>query len=152
MRLFIILFFTGISYCSLGQQSLIIKITGRANKIPVEASISEKETGKGIVSDTSGIGIINFVSGGRHTLIISAVGYEDAETKISIPYRSDTLKIELESLSEELEEVVIQSTRTSRTIQNVPTRVETIEMEEIDEKNNMRPANVAMILHESTGI
>ena len=51
-----------------------------------------------------------------------------------------------------MEEVVVQSTRTSRTIANVPTRVETIDFEEIDEKNNMRPANVAMLLHESTGI
>src|SRR3982751_1868747 len=52
----------------------------------------------------------------------------------------------------EEKEVIIQSTRTSRNIRNVPTRVETIELEEIDEKNNMRPGNVAMLLHESTGI
>jgi outer membrane receptor for ferrienterochelin and colicins len=51
-----------------------------------------------------------------------------------------------------LEEIIVRSTRTSRTIRNVPTRVETIELEEIDEKSNMRPANVAMLLHESTGI
>lgn len=53
---------------------------------------------------------------------------------------------------EELEEVIVQSTRTSRTIKNTPTRVETIEAEEIDEKSNMKPANVSMILHESTGL
>ncbi|RYF84810.1 MAG: TonB-dependent receptor, partial [Chitinophagaceae bacterium] len=53
---------------------------------------------------------------------------------------------------EEEEEVIVQSTRTSRSIANAPTRVETIALEEIDEKSNMRPANVAMILHESTGI
>src|SRR5689334_4266589 len=52
----------------------------------------------------------------------------------------------------EEKEVIIQSTRTSRNIKNVPTRVETIELEEIDEKNNMRPGNVSMLLHESTGI
>lgn len=52
----------------------------------------------------------------------------------------------------EEKEVIIQSTRTSRNIRNVPTRVETIELEEIDEKNNMRPGNVSMLLHESTGI
>lgn len=52
----------------------------------------------------------------------------------------------------ELEEIVIQSTRTSRTIRNTPTRVETIDAEELDEKSNMRPANVSMVLHESTGI
>ncbi|UMY67131.1 MULTISPECIES: TonB-dependent siderophore receptor [unclassified Flavobacterium] len=53
---------------------------------------------------------------------------------------------------EGLEEVVIKSTRTSRTIRNTPTRVETIDSEELDEKANMRPANVSMVLHESTGI
>lgn len=62
------------------------------------------------------------------------------------------MEIGLESDADELEEVIIQSTRTSRSIANTPTRVETIEFEEIDEKNNMRPANVAMLLHESTGI
>jgi len=46
----------------------------------------------------------------------------------------------------------VQSTRTSRAIATVPTRVEVIALEEIDEKGNMRPANVSMLLHESTGI
>lgn len=63
--------------------------------------------------------------------------------------QNDFLETENES---EIEEVILKSTRTSRTIANTPTRVETIELEEIDEKANMRPSNVAMILHESTGI
>lgn len=63
--------------------------------------------------------------------------------------QKDSLNTESES---EIEEVILKSTRTSRTIANTPTRVETIELEEIDEKANMRPSNVAMILHESTGI
>ncbi|RZJ33991.1 MAG: TonB-dependent receptor [Flavobacterium sp.] len=54
--------------------------------------------------------------------------------------------------TEELEEITIQSTRTSRTIKNTPTRVETIDAEELDEKANMKPSNVSMVLHESTGI
>ena len=71
------------------------------------------------------------------------------EFKIVVPYITDTLQMELKKNEEEeeLEEIIIQSTRTSRTIANEPTRVETIELEEIDEKNNMRPANVAMLLH-----
>jgi len=63
---------------------------------------------------------------------------------------NDTIKKEKET--EELEEVRVQSTRTSRTIRNTPTRIETIDAEELDEKSNMRPSNVAMVLHESTGI
>lgn len=56
------------------------------------------------------------------------------------------------TFKKDLDEIIIQSTRTSRTIMNTPTRVETIDGEELDEKNNMRPANVSMLLHESTGL
>jgi outer membrane receptor for ferrienterochelin and colicins len=63
---------------------------------------------------------------------------------------NDTIKKEKEA--QELEEVLIQSTRTSRTIRNTPTRVETIDAEELEEKSNMKPANVSMVLHESTGL
>lgn len=61
---------------------------------------------------------------------------------------NDTIKKE----TEELEEVTVQSTRTSRTIRNTPTRIESIDAEELEEKSNMKPANVSMVLHESTGL
>lgn len=48
--------------------------------------------------------------------------------------------------------VIISTTRTSESIATLPTRVEVIGDEEVDEKNNMRPANVSMLLHESTGM
>lgn len=56
------------------------------------------------------------------------------------------------SFEKEMDEIILQTTRTSRTIKNTPTRIETIDGEELDEKNNMRPANVSMLLHESTGL
>ena len=64
--------------------------------------------------------------------------------------KNDTIKSENET--EELEEIIIQLTRTSRTINNTPTRIETIDAEELEEKSNMKPANVSMVLRESTGI
>lgn len=153
MRLFILLLLLpAISFTSKAQQTLHIKVTGGENQTPVAASILLKGTTKGYAADTTGTATIPFASNGNYILIISAVGYQEKETKLTVPYRSDTLETALESSEHEMEEVVVQSTRTSRTIANVPTRVETIELEEIDEKNNMRPANVAMLLHESTGI
>jgi iron complex outermembrane receptor protein/outer membrane receptor for ferrienterochelin and colicins len=134
------------------QQTIFIKVTSKENKTPVSASIIIKGTTKGYSADSTGSTSILFSANGDYTLITSAVGYEEKETKITIPYPSDTVSIELENSHHEMEEVVVQSTRTSRNIANVPTRVETITLEEIDEKNNMRPANVAMLLHESTGI
>ncbi|MFV5693639.1 TonB-dependent receptor plug domain-containing protein [Flavobacterium sp. LT1R49] len=67
-------------------------------------------------------------------------------------YSQEIPKDSIKQKEEELDEVIIQSTRTSRTIVNTPTRIETIDVEELDEKANMRPANVSMVLHESTGL
>ena len=50
------------------------------------------------------------------------------------------------------EEVIITSTRTSRSITNTPTRTEVISGEELDEKANMKPGDIRMLLGESTGI
>lgn len=152
MRLLIILLFTGISYLSKAQYTLPISVTGNEDKNPILSNLVIKGTTQGHSTDTLGFVSITFQTYGAYTLIATAIGYQEREIKIVVPYITDTLKIELEKNEEELEEIIIQSTRTSRTIANEPTRVEIIELEEIDEKNNMRPANVAMLLHESTGI
>ncbi|MEO7264318.1 MAG: TonB-dependent receptor plug domain-containing protein, partial [Ferruginibacter sp.] len=152
MRPLILLLLLVISLFGKAQQTLIIKISAGANQIPVNASVIIKGINKLSISDSLGHSRVYFPANGRYIIMISATGYEEKEEKIIIPYITDTLQVVLAINEHDMEEVIVQSTRTSRTIANVPTRVETIEMEEIDEKNNMRPANVAMLLHESTGI
>jgi iron complex outermembrane receptor protein/outer membrane receptor for ferrienterochelin and colicins len=152
MRLSIILVLTHISFAIRAQQTLIIKVTDVDNKTPIAASILLKGSAKGYSADSTGTASISFSYNGSFSLVISSVGHTVKETRISIPYDLDTLYVALESSDHEMGEVVVQSTRTSRTIANVPTRIETISAEEIDEKISMRPANVAMLLHESTGI
>jgi outer membrane receptor for ferrienterochelin and colicins len=117
------------------------------------ATVIIKDLKKSAAADDKGLIIFSDLPAGVYTFIFSHVGYKQIERKFTIPSpTSEILEIELEESEEEEEEVIIQSTRTSRTIQNIPTRVETIAGEEVDEKNNMRPANVSMLLHESTGI
>ncbi len=62
------------------------------------------------------------------------------------------VEVEMEQDEEALENVVVGATRTSRTIAQIPTRVETIAGEEIDEKISMEPSNITMLLSESPGI
>lgn len=105
-------------------------------------------------SDTSGLIILRNIPNGKQTIAFSYVGFETLEQSFIFPV-ADSLQntvVALSASNEELYEVVVQSTRTSRTIRNTPTRIETIDFEELDEKTNMKPANVAMVLHESTGI
>jgi len=54
--------------------------------------------------------------------------------------------------SEEIEEIVITSTRNRRGFEQQPTRVEVLGGEEINEKANMKPGDIRMMLNESTGI
>jgi iron complex outermembrane receptor protein len=65
---------------------------------------------------------------------------------------TDTIPALLENSTLELEEIIISSTRSTRTIQNIPTRLEFIGVEELEEKANMKPGDIRMLLSESTGI
>lgn len=53
---------------------------------------------------------------------------------------------------ESIEQIVVTSTRVRRSFAQQPTRVEVLGGEEINEKVNMRPGEIRMLLAESTGI
>ncbi|HET6564945.1 MAG TPA: TonB-dependent receptor plug domain-containing protein, partial [Xanthomonadales bacterium] len=53
---------------------------------------------------------------------------------------------------DEIEEVVVQATRTGRRLEDEPVRVEVIVGEEIEEKLLMRPGNIAMLVSETPGV
>lgn len=135
------------------QQRLKIKVVHAGTKEPLAAAtVTVSPAKKNLVTDSTGMAGLSSLSPGKYTVSVSYVGFETTTASVTLPSADEILLIELEPSEEEEEEVIIQSTRTSRTIKNVPTRIETIELEEIDEKSNMRPANVSMLLHESTGI
>ncbi|HNP35366.1 MAG TPA: TonB-dependent receptor [Woeseiaceae bacterium] len=54
--------------------------------------------------------------------------------------------------AEEMEEIVVQATRSGRRIQDEPIRVEVLSQEEIAEKLLMRPGNISMMLNETGGL
>ena len=54
--------------------------------------------------------------------------------------------------AEEIEEIVVQATRSGRRVQDEPIRVEVLSQEEIAEKLLMRPGNISMMLNETGGL
>src|SRR5690606_346030 len=95
--------------------------------------------------------LINDISSGIQILQTTFLGYKLRLDTIQFPAK-DTLNLVLFAEADEMDEVVISSTRSSRTIKDIPTRVEFIAGEELDEKANMKPGDIRMILSESTGI
>jgi outer membrane receptor for ferrienterochelin and colicins len=52
----------------------------------------------------------------------------------------------------QIEDVIVQSTRSRRRVQDEPVRVEVLGQEEIEEKLLMRPGNISMLLAETGGL
>lgn len=104
-------------------------------------------------TDSKGFAELKNIPDGLQIITVSHTGYKTITDSFHFPMTdTDTVAIFMKIEKQELDEVIVQSTRTGRTIKNTPTRIESIDGEELDEKNNMRPANVSMLLHESTGI
>ena len=106
---------------------------------------------KGAVTDFDGIATFTKIQDGKHTITISYLGFETLKTTIQIPSNSDLI-FKLKSRGNELDEIVLQSLRSTRTVKKIPTRIEFIGVEELGEKAVMNPTNISMVLRESTGI
>lgn len=138
-----------------GQETNALKLTVK-NKDTQEAIagaiVAVKDTELTATTNTDGLAQLINIPNGPQTIIVSSPGYDDATVEITFPLAGSMERTVFLELNNELGEVTIESTRNGREIEAQPSRVEAIDEEEIDEKISMRPANVSMVLHESTGI
>ena len=117
------------------------------------ATVILKKTTKGGATDVKGKIEITNIPNGEHDFIFSLLGYRSVEKEFKFPLKTnDSIMVYLETESEELEDVQVTATRSSRLISDIPTRIETIASGELAEKAGMQSANIKMILTESTGI
>ena len=109
---------------------------------------------RGGTTDTTGTILLTDIPDGTHTFRFSYIGFEPQEQTFDLPLpaRDPEPVIELPPAHEEMEQVTITSTRSTRSIADIPTRVEFIAGEELAEKGNMKPGDIRMLLNESTGI
>ena len=140
------------SIAATAQHTFKMKIINHESGEPVTgATVSIEALKKNAVADSSGIVVIAGIPAGKYLVRITSIGYADKEQSFEFPLPNE-ITIEMETEEEEEEEIVIQSTRSTRTIQDMPTRVEFVAGEELDEKANMKPGDIRMVLNESTGI
>ncbi|MES1216793.1 MAG: TonB-dependent receptor [Bacteroidota bacterium] len=136
------------------QYEITLLILKSESRIPLAgATAIINSINKTRIADSSGIVTFSNLEAGTYNIKVSFAGLQEKELKVQIPQPDNaTLELFLEETSEPEDEVVITATRTSRTIKDIPTRVETISGEELTEKSNMKPGEIRMMLNESTGI
>ncbi|MEQ9424303.1 MAG: TonB-dependent receptor [Cyclobacteriaceae bacterium] len=144
----VLIVINGLAY---SQNTLTLKVIDKESNEPlIGATVQLSET-LGGVTDINGEIVFDNIPNDQFTLSVSFVGYEKHIETLSFPEDSSSMTISLVD-GHELEEIIISTTRSGRTIDAIPTRVEVIGNEEMQEKAIMRSANIAMVLRESTGI
>ncbi|WNJ21570.1 TonB-dependent receptor domain-containing protein [Pontibacter sp. G13] len=162
------------------QHTLELEVVDHDEHQPlIGASVSLPALSLGDMTDEAGHVTISGIPAGAQIVAVKLVGFADWTDTLTFPL-SSAIRVELEHAGHEghhddhhdehdhhghddhdehghghghgHEEVLIAATRTSRSIDDVPTRVEAISGEEIGEKVNMDPSSIAMLLSESTGI
>ncbi len=145
---------SGMAHC---QDTVRVSVRHTLTHQPIPgATLLLMGTSTGNVTDSAGLTTLRLTTVGpsgtpANRIRVSAVGFRTTTQPITLP-APDTLHIQLEPSEEELEEVTVSTTRNGRSVADEPTRIEIIDREELDEKANMQPANISVILRESPGI
>lgn len=155
MKIFILIFIA-LTWSSLtsGQNTFkaIVK-DSETKEILVGAAVIVQGTTIGSITDQNGLVQLRNIPNGKQVILIRFVGYEENLDTLTFPIvQVEPLEVLLSASEEELDEVIVTATRSSRTIDDIPTRIEAISGEELEEKGNMKPGDIRMMLNESTGI
>lgn len=152
-------FFLGILYLLLSASvfaqntTLSIKVLEQETKQPIYgATVYFKTLEIGGITNDEGIATLENIPLGTQEITISFIGFETITDTITVPQATPMRTYLMKEGSLELEEVSISATRSTRTIKKIPTRIEFIGGEELGEKAMMNPADISMVLRESTGV
>jgi len=131
-------------------QSLTVVLTDSLGRSPViGGSVSVPGTGVGGATDVNGRATLAPAPTAGTRLRIEALGYRP---RLVAAPANGTLTVLLAPSAQKItEEVLVTATRTNSRIEDLPTRVEVIGAEELEEENGIKPGNIASLLGDLAG-
>jgi outer membrane receptor for ferrienterochelin and colicins len=135
-----------------GQNNFSCFVKDAAGKESLQGVTAKINGGKSTASDSLGRIAFKNLAAGSIKITFSFVGYENQTHNFQIP-QGDTVEIiYLQKKEETEEEVIITSSRTNSRIEDLPTKVEVLGSEEVDEEASTIPGNIASLLGDIAGI
>ncbi len=144
-----------LSFGIMAQNTFKAKVINDQTKVPLKGATAFIPDLKiAAIADTSGLITINNIPNGRFEIGITYIGFAKSEKVYSFPLQhpDEIIEVSLGASTGELAEVTVQTTRTNQNLRDIPTRIEALPLEELDEKSTMRPGDIKMLLGETTGI
>jgi outer membrane receptor for ferrienterochelin and colicins len=136
---------------SAAQEPATLRIDVTAKGAPVaEAAVSVN--GKSAATDAAGLAVVA-VPLGRVEIAVKKEGFLPATARLTVDEaREWGVAIELQKAETVKEEITVSATRTEQRLEEIPTRVETLDREEVEEKMMMTPGDIVMLLNEMGGL
>lgn len=106
------------------------------------------------LTDSNGMVWLQNIPDGIRTVEFSLVGYFKQKIKINFPqaHNSPLTAVTLEPYAEEIDEVIVSSTRNYQKPEYLPTRVEVIAEEEVEERSHDKPSDLSHVVREQPGV
>lgn len=129
-------------------QDIIISVKDSTTRQPIPGvSVLNVTSQKGTATNNNGIFRLPRQDKGTIIFRFSSIGYEPATLNLTFPYTGvDTIPVLLKQQGENMQEVVISSTRTNSRVEDLPMKVEVLGLEDMQEESGIKPGNVASIL------
>ncbi|MBK7149853.1 MAG: TonB-dependent receptor [Bacteroidetes bacterium] len=136
------------------QHVLSVFVKDKTAHTPVAgAVVSLLNTPQAAFTDSLGIAHLEKISEGAQVIIVSGLGYYRQRIPLTFPLPSENvLVVELEMQTEEMEDVIIVSSRNDIAEEKSPTRVEVIGEDEVEERSNDKPSDVSHVVREQPGV
>jgi iron complex outermembrane receptor protein/outer membrane receptor for ferrienterochelin and colicins len=151
MRQFFLVIVSLVAVVANAQHSFKAIVKNKATQQPL-ANASITTGTQGGSTNANGQLTINNLPAGKQSFTVTLVGYASQTIEATLPDTSTHI-ILLAEETKALEEVtVVSSTRNNQRIENAPMKVEVLGSEEMGEENTIKPANIASILGDVSGV
>ena len=136
----------------LAQHSLMLRVIEAVDNSPIEGVSVTLDSLTGM-TDSTGFILFPDHKAGTFEIKLSSVGYFKKKITTTLPQKKgDTLEVKLQTSQEEIQEVVVVSTRTKQNIDALPTRVEVISQDEVEERSADKPSDISHAVKEQPGV
>ncbi len=123
-----------------------------SNEPLLGATITEEGTTNGASSDEAGRVKVSVTGTGAVAFIVQYISYRTQRIIVDIPQQDSVMQIVMAPDGTVLGEVTVTSVRTNSRIEDVPTRVEVLGLDDLNEENGVKPGNIMSLLGDIAGI
>jgi len=106
------------------------------------------------IADSTGLVVIQNIPDGEQTITFSYLGYFKKKIKVTFPQaaHSPVTEVKLQSQVVEVEEIIVVTTRNYQKAEYLPTQVDVINEEDVEQESHDKPSDVSHVVREQTGV